>query len=187
MGRVSGSVDRRGERPRCRRRSSCRWLVRCRRIRPASRRSSRRASDSRSTSTPSRRISRCFAGLDRYETVGWQLDEVEGRPGLRVEARPKTYAPPFLMLGISLQNTTTDDFAFQLAARYLTFDVAGSGSELRVDGAVGAQPNVGAELYRPIGRTPLFVAGRRGASQPDAQLRERRRRRCAVRRGQIAS
>ena len=76
----------------------------------------------------------------------------------------EAHAPPFLMLGISLQNTTTDDFAFQLAARYLTFDAVGSGSELRVDGAVGAQPSIGAELYRPIGRTPLFVAGAAGAS-----------------------
>ena len=106
-----------------------------------------------------------LTGLDRYETVGWQLDEVEGRPGLRVEARPKTYAPPFLMLGMSLQNTTSDDFGFRLAARYLRFDVAGSGSELRVDGAVGAQPSVGAELYRPIGRTPLFVTGLTGVRQ----------------------
>jgi NTE family protein len=103
-----------------------------------------------------------FAGLDRYQTVGWQLAEVEGRPGLRVEARPKTYAPPFLMLGISLQNTTSDVFAFQLAARYLTFDVLGSGSELRIDGAAGAQPILGAALYRPLGKTALFVAGTAG-------------------------
>jgi NTE family protein len=99
-----------------------------------------------------------LAGLDRYETVGWQLEEREGRPGLLVEARPKSHAPPFLMLGLNLQNTTSDDFTFQLAARYLTFDAAGSGSELRVDGAVGALPGIGAELYRPFGRTPLFLA-----------------------------
>jgi NTE family protein len=103
-----------------------------------------------------------LAGLDRYETVGWQLDEVDGRPGLRVEARPKTYAPPFLMLGVSLQNTTSDDFAFQLAARYLTFDLFGSGSELRIDGVAGAQPTLGAELFRPLGHTPLFVTGATG-------------------------
>ena len=103
-----------------------------------------------------------FAGLDRYETVGWQIEEVDGRVGLRVEARSKSYAPPFLMLGVSLENTTTDDFAFQLAARYLTFDVVGSGSELRIDGSVGAQPAIGAELYRPIARTPLFVRAAAG-------------------------
>jgi len=104
-----------------------------------------------------------FAGLDRYETVGWELDENGGRPGLRVEARPKSHAPPFLMLGVSLQNTTTDEFAFQLSARYLAFDVFGSGSELRMDGTAGAEPSVFAELYRPFGRTPLFVVGTAGA------------------------
>ena len=104
-----------------------------------------------------------FAGLDRYETVGWQLAEQDGRTGLLVQARPKAHAPPFLMLGVNLQNTTSDDFAFQLAARYLTFDIVGAGSELRVDGAIGAQPRVGAELYLPFGRSPLFVTGTLGA------------------------
>jgi NTE family protein len=100
-----------------------------------------------------------FTGLDRYETVGWQLITQEGRLGLQIRARQRTYAPPFLMLGVSLQNTTTDEFDFQLAARYLAFDVAGSGSELRVDAAVGVQPNIGFELYRPLGDTPFFVSG----------------------------
>ena len=99
-----------------------------------------------------------FAGLDRYETVQWQLAEVDGRPGLQVDVRPKAYAPPFLMLGASLQNTTTSDFAFQLAARYLAFDVAGSGSELRLDAAVGVEPTAAAELYRPVRHGALFVA-----------------------------
>jgi NTE family protein len=105
-----------------------------------------------------------LTGLDRYETVGWRLEEVDGQAGLRVEARAKAHAPPFLMLGLNLQNTTREDFAFQLAARYLTFDVAGSGSELRVDGAVGAQPGIGAELYRPV-RSPLFLTIAAGARQ----------------------
>jgi NTE family protein len=100
-----------------------------------------------------------FAGLDRYETVDWQLVDRGGQVGLEVRARPKTYAPPFLMLGVGLENTTTSQFAFQLAGRYLTFDVAGSGSELRIDASLGAEPSLGAELYRPIGATPFFVTG----------------------------
>jgi NTE family protein len=103
-----------------------------------------------------------LTGLDRYETVGWQMAETDGRPGLRVEAISKVHAPPFLMLGINLQNTTREDFAFQLAARYLTFDAVGSGSEVRVDAAVGAQPGIAAQLYRPIGQ-PLFVTVAAGA------------------------
>jgi NTE family protein len=98
-----------------------------------------------------------FAGLDRYETVDWQIVEDGGQSGLQIRARPKAYAPPFLMLGINMSNITSDAFAVQFAGRYLAFDVLGSGSELRVDAAVGAQPRVGAELYQPLGKTPLFL------------------------------
>jgi NTE family protein len=103
-----------------------------------------------------------LTGLDRYETVGWHLDDSAGQVALVVEARPKSYAPPFLMLGINLQNTTTETFSFQMAARYLTFDKLGAGSELRLDGVIGAQPGAAAEVYWPIRKTPLFVTA--GAS-----------------------
>ena len=98
-------------------------------------------------------------GLDRYETVTWRLvhDAARGY-GLRVHGRVKTYGPPFLMLGVNLENTTTSDFHITATARYLAFDVVGSGSELRLDGTIGSDPGVAVELYRPLGSTPLFVA-----------------------------
>ena len=99
------------------------------------------------------------AGLDRYQTVTWRLTQDAARGfGLRVQARVKPYAPPFMMLGVNMENTTSSDFRITATARYLAFDVVGSGSELRVDGTIGSDPSVGIELYRPIGPTPLFVA-----------------------------
>jgi NTE family protein len=99
------------------------------------------------------------AGLDRYQTVTWRLTRDTARGvGLRVQGRVKPYAPPFLMLGVNLENTTSSDFRMTATARYLTFDVVGSGSELRLDGTIGSDPGVGVELYRPIGPTPLFLA-----------------------------
>jgi NTE family protein len=98
-------------------------------------------------------------GLDRYQTVTWQIVRDGSRgTGLRVQGRVKPYAPPFIMLGINIENTTSSDFRTTLTARYLTFDILGSGSELRVDGTVGSDPSAAIELYRPIGPTPLFVA-----------------------------
>jgi NTE family protein len=99
------------------------------------------------------------AGLDRYETVTWRMiqDPVAGY-GLRVLGRLKPYAPPFLMLGVNLENTTSSDFRITATGRYLAFDVVGSGSELRVDGTIGSDPSAGIELYRPIGSSHLFVA-----------------------------
>ena len=99
------------------------------------------------------------AGLDRYETVTWRMTHDGSRGyGLRVLGRVKAYAPPFMMLGVNLENTTSSDFRITATARYLAFDVVGSGSELRLDGTIGSDPSVAGELYRPVGPTPLFVA-----------------------------
>jgi NTE family protein len=98
-----------------------------------------------------------LTGLDRYQSVTWRMVEENGRAGLVVSAHEKSYAPPFLMLGLNIENTTSEDFRVTLAARYLSFDVLGSGSELRIDVALGGDPSVGASLYRPITRSRLFV------------------------------
>jgi len=106
-----------------------------------------------------------LSGLDRYQAVDWQLTTENGRPGLLVRAREKTYAPPFLMLGLTVENTTSEDFRVQLAARYLGFDVVGSGSEVRIDGALGADPSVAAALYEPIGGSRVFARATVGAGR----------------------
>lgn len=107
-----------------------------------------------------------LSGLDRYETITWQIVPNEaGDRGLLIRARPKPYAPPFLMLGLNLENTTSDDFRITLTGRYLSFGVLGSGSELRLDGTLGSDPAVGFELYQPILSSSLFVTGYGGASK----------------------
>jgi NTE family protein len=99
------------------------------------------------------------SGLDRYETVTWRMVRDEARGfGLRVHGRAKAYAPPFMMLGVNLENTTSSDFRITATARYLAFDTVGSGSEWRIDGTVGSDPTLATELYRPLGSTPLFAA-----------------------------
>jgi NTE family protein len=82
-----------------------------------------------------------------------------------VEAHVKSNGPPFLMLGLNLENTTSSDFRLTLTARYLAYDLIGPRSELRIDGTIGSDPHIGAELYKPIGSTPLFVAPFAGITQ----------------------
>jgi NTE family protein len=105
-------------------------------------------------------------GLDRYQTVTWRLvEDPERGLGLAVRGRVKSYAPPFMMLGVNLENTTSSDFRITATARYLAFDVLGSGSELRVDGTIGSDPSAAFEWYRPLGSSPLFVAPYAGAGR----------------------
>ncbi len=110
-----------------------------------------------------------LGGLDRYESVTWRLLETGPDTGLLVRARPKPYAPPFLMLGLNLSNTTSDDFDAQLAARLLAFDVLAPGAELRVDGRIGSNPGADAEWRKPLGRV-WFVAPYLGVSRTDFEV-----------------
>ncbi len=97
-----------------------------------------------------------LGGLDRYETLSWQLVSRGSDHGVSVTAYPKSYGPPFVFLGLSLENTTGNEFRFGLGGRYLAFDVLGSGTELRVDAAVGSDPALGVAWYRPL-PGPFFV------------------------------
>ena len=100
-----------------------------------------------------------LSGLDRYETINWRmLTNDEGAAGLLVKAIPKAYGPPFLMLGLNLENTTSEDFRVTLTGRYLRYDVIGSGSELRLDGTLGSDPGLAIALNKPLGAGPFFLA-----------------------------
>lgn len=94
-----------------------------------------------------------LSGLDRYELVSWQPVSRDGTLGVGVDASDKPYAPPFLMLSVNLENTTSDQFKASVSGRYLRFDLLRSGSELRLDGTAGSDPGVSASLH-----TPLFGA-----------------------------
>ncbi|HSB87847.1 MAG TPA: patatin-like phospholipase family protein, partial [Ilumatobacteraceae bacterium] len=98
-----------------------------------------------------------LGGLDRYQTIRWQVVPDQGGDRLEVRAESKRYGPPFVYLGMSLENTTTNDVKFSLSGRYLAFDVLGSGSELRIDATAGTDPSLAVALYRPIGSSPFFI------------------------------
>jgi len=106
-----------------------------------------------------------LTALDRYGLLSWHfVAGAQGEVGLAVEAQTKRYAPPYLMLGVNVENTTSDQFRVSMMARYLKFDLAGSGSELRVDGTAGSDRRVGVALHTPIGG-PAFVVPHASVSQ----------------------
>ena len=113
-----------------------------------------------------------LTGLDRYETIVWRMVKNDaGDDGVMVTARLKSYAPPFMMLGFNLDNTTSTQYRFSLAARYLSYGVITSGSELRIDAGIGSVMSAGAELYEPVGGSALFVAPFARVSTDSAESR----------------
>jgi NTE family protein len=101
-----------------------------------------------------------LAGTDRYETLRYGLVERDGQVGLQVHLVQKPWGPPFLELGFELNNLSTSTFAADLRGR-ATFDgFIGGGSEFRLDFGLGSNRLLEAENFRPLWRTPFFVAPR---------------------------
>ena len=100
-------------------------------------------------------------GTDRYETVGFNFEQTaDGQVALLIRARLKDYAPPFLRLAFDLNNTDSTSFSGVFRGRVITMDTFGSGSEIRTDLAVGSRQTAAVELYKPFGRSHIFVSGR---------------------------
>jgi NTE family protein len=117
-----------------------------------------------------------LTGTDRYSIVRYRLEESEAGTGLVIAGELKPYGPPFLLPAVDLQNVDSNNFAMNLRGRLVFFDTLVPESEIRIDAAVGTRLQAAAELYRRLGRTPVFVApraywGRRSVNDFDEESR----------------
>ena len=106
-----------GGSPRCPRRSSSAWRgsapTTTKRLETPARAPRRRAARHPAIEADLAELT----GLDRYETITWRTTHDEaGASGLCGARSPKAYAPPFMMLGFNLENTTSDDFRITATA-----------------------------------------------------------------------
>jgi NTE family protein len=99
-------------------------------------------------------------GEDRFEYLTYDVVSTP-RPGtLQLGIRQKEYGPPFLMVGLDINNIDSSNFAMNLSGRILHYGLLGVGSETRVDMVLGTNQHFGAEIVKPIFSTPIFVAPR---------------------------
>jgi NTE family protein len=108
-----------------------------------------------------------ITGSDRFEYLTYSVTDRDKPTALEVGVRAKVYGPPFLLLGLDLNNIDSSNFAFNLDARVLHYGLIGAGSEARLDLILGTNQRVAGELVKPLGSTPIFIAprayfGRRG-------------------------
>jgi NTE family protein len=101
-------------------------------------------------------------GTGLYSSVSYNLiDNAAGEPGLLIRPRAKNYGPPFVNIGLTLDANNANDFLLGLGGRVTFLNVAGPGSELRLNASIGNIAGVNGELYKPLfpGKG-LFVAPR---------------------------
>jgi NTE family protein len=100
-------------------------------------------------------------GTGSYSSISYNLIDQDGKTGLLVRPRLKSYGPPFLNVGVELLSNDANDIELGLGGRATFFGMAGPGSEVRLNASVGEVAGVSGELYKPliVGRR-YFVAPR---------------------------
>jgi NTE family protein len=99
-------------------------------------------------------------GGGRYESLGYDIVQVEGGPRLRIRVQEKAYAPPLLLPLVEVRSVASTDFTFSTGFRLTQFDLGGRNAELRGDALIGTKDVVGVEYYRPLFKGGPFVAPR---------------------------
>jgi NTE family protein len=78
-----------------------------------------------------------LTGLGAYEVAGWTPVSRNGEDGLEIEVREKTYLPPVLNPGFTIDGSQVGSIGFGIGGRVTWYDLGSPGSEVRVDIGVG--------------------------------------------------
>src|SRR5262245_60766198 len=97
-------------------------------------------------------------GTGRFETLNYGWVRENGNTGLIINAKEKSYGPPFLEIGLLVNNTSTDDAEINLLGRLTFQDVHRARNEWRTDFSLGSRLMIGTEYFRPFGDSRFFVA-----------------------------
>jgi NTE family protein len=109
-----------------------------------------------------------LSGSDRYEVVRYApWRDREGRVGVRIDAKRKSWGPPFLLPALDLQNVETGKFALDLRGRIVVDDVPFKGSELRTDFTIGSRQAARVEAEQRVAGSRVFVRPRAQWSRED--------------------
>ncbi len=102
-----------------------------------------------------------ITGTGAISSAGYSIVEQNGIPGLEVKTYAKSYGPPFLNLGVTIDGSNPDNVLFGMAARLTFIDLGGYRSEWRNDAFFGSTYGISSEYYRPFSaESKWFIAPR---------------------------
>jgi NTE family protein len=89
-------------------------------------------------------------GLDIFESVRYELNEVEGEEGLLLHVKEKSYGPGYLQAGMITSSNFAGDSTFRLGVAYMRTELNELNGEWRLGGQVGDEPALFTELFQPL-------------------------------------
>ncbi len=95
-------------------------------------------------------LSRLY-GDDIFESLDYKLVREDGRNGIEVAARRKSWGPNYIRFGLELQDDFEGSNSFNAGVRALVTEVNPYGAEWQLDLSIGESPRFFTEFYQPLG------------------------------------
>ena len=95
------------------------------------------------------RLSSLYA-LDRFETIDYTLVEDEGRAGIEMDLRRKSWGPNYVRMGLNLEDDFEGNSRYNAAMRFIATELNSLGGEWLTDIQIGENPKFFTEFYQPL-------------------------------------
>ena len=89
-------------------------------------------------------------GLELFENVVYDVVEEDGRKGLIIHAKERSWGPNYLQLGLELGDNFKGDNSYNLGASYTRTVINRLNGEWRTMFQIGERPGIATEIYQPL-------------------------------------
>jgi NTE family protein len=97
--------------------------------------------------------------LDRFESIDYNLIEENGRAGLELDLRRKSWGPNYVRFGLNLEDNFEGTSRYNAALRFISTELNSLGGEWLTDIQIGDNPKLFTEFYQPLSlASRYFVA-----------------------------
>jgi NTE family protein len=108
----------------------------------------------------SEHLSQLYA-LDLFETIDYEVIEDDGRTGIELSLKRKSWGPNYVRVGLNIQDDFEGNSRYNAAARFIMTELNSLGAEWLTDLQIGENPKIFSEFYQPLSlRNPFFIAPR---------------------------
>lgn len=99
--------------------------------------------------------------LDLFESIDYSLIEDQGRTGLELDLRRKSWGPNYVRFGLNLEDDFEGNSRYNAAMRFIMTEINRLGGEWLTDLQIGENPRIFTEFYQPLSlASRYFVAPR---------------------------
>lgn len=89
-------------------------------------------------------------GFELFENVNYEVVEENGKTGLIIHAKEKSWGPNYIQFGMALSDNLEGDNSFNLGAAYTRTAINRFNGEWRTGLQLGEDPSFFTELYQPL-------------------------------------